>query len=75
MPLSSRAMIGIVGLIVCKHGPEHVDALAREGDEGLGVVLAFAPLAVVVGPALRVAGAGGKGTEIENALEVAIASA
>ena len=75
MRLSSGTMVGVVGPIVGERGPEHVGAPAGGGDGGLGVVLPLAPLAVVVGQALRVAGASGEGTEIEAALEVAIAAA
>src|SRR3954468_71342 len=73
MRVSRGAMVGIVGLPTGEHGPEHVGAPAREGDDGLGVVLPLAPLAVVVGPALRVDGAGAEGALVEDALEVLVA--
>ena len=39
MRLSSEAMAGIVGGVVGEDGPKDVAALARQGDDGLDVVL------------------------------------
>ena len=49
MGKSSSLSHRVEGFAGVKHGPEHGDASAGEGDEGLGVVLSFVPLAVVEG--------------------------
>ena len=49
-----------------EHGPEHVSSLAREGDDSLNVMLSLTSLAVVVGPAVGMAGEGTKGALIED---------
>src|SRR5512134_1039570 len=61
------------GLPVLEHGPEDVDASAREGDEGLVVAFSFSPFAIIEGAAV-----GGvqraEGGLIEDALQGLIAA-
>ena len=61
------------GLPVLEHGPEDVDASAREGDEGLVVAFSFSPFAIVedaaVGGVQRA-----EGGLVEDALQGLIAA-
>ena len=61
------------GLPGLEHGPEDVDASAREGDEGLVVAFSFSPFAIVEGAAV-----GGvqraEGGLVEDALQGLIAA-
>ncbi len=58
-----------------EHCPEDGDASAGEGDDGLGVVLSLAPLAVVEGLGERVPGGdGAEGALEEDALERLVAA-
>jgi hypothetical protein len=53
MKMSSRRA-ALEGGSVTQHRPQHIDPPTRQGDQGLGVPLAFGSLAVVEGPRLRI---------------------
>ena len=68
---SGFAMIGVEEGALLEHAPEHGCLASGEGDEGLGVALSLAPLAVVVGARERIAAHGGtEGGHVEDTLEV-----
>ena len=70
MRKSSGLFHRIEGLSALEHCPQDGDAATREGDDGLGVVLSFVPLAVVEGLGEWVPGGdGAEGALEEDALE------
>src|SRR5918999_3946419 len=73
MKLSSRGS-GLEGGPVSQHRPEDVHPPPRQGDHGLGVPLAFAPLAVVEGPRLGYGPHAGEGGLVEDPLEDPVAA-
>ena len=68
---SGFLVFGIEGPAGGEERPEHVDASAREGDDGLVVSFPLLSLACVEGAAERV-GEGAEGRLVEDALEAVV---
>src|SRR5215207_6071264 len=74
MNLSSRSD-GVEPLAVAHHGPQHVHSASGKRNQGLAVLLALRPLAVVESPARLVVAQAGEGGAVEDALEQLVAAA
>ena len=57
------------GGLVAQHRPHYVDPPTSQRDEGLGVLLALPPLAVVEGPGVGRRAQAGKSRLVEDSLE------
>ena len=74
MKMSSRRS-GLEGGSVTQHRPQDVHPPACQGDQGLGMPLAFGSLALVEGPGLRRAAQTGKSRLVEHPFEHLVAAA
>src|SRR3712207_5242624 len=74
MKMSSRRA-GLECGSVTQHRPQNIDPSSSERNQGLGMPLAFRPLAVVEGPGLRSAAQTGKSRLVEHPFEHLVAAA
>src|SRR3954447_18101758 len=73
MKMSSRRTVLERGSVT-QHRPQDVDPPAGEGDQGLSVLFAFSPLAIVESPGLWGAAQAGKGRLVEDPFKDLVAT-
>src|SRR5215217_6962829 len=74
MKMSSRRA-GLECGSVTQHRPQNIDPSSSERNQGLGMPLAFGPLALVEGPGLRRAAQTGKSRLVKHPFEHLVAAA